>query len=190
MIQILQNSQSEKYKTLKNTILGQYFPWYYYENTTEQAEIDGHRNVPQYAHSFIARPEEFGWSKHDSGMHQLAVDVVREILSENNFGSEPDWLRDNSMTSTKQNYFILRLATNCIFPSEGAQFSLPHIDHSFPHLNFITYLTNSGGSTFIEDVEHKPEEDQSILFSGIHYLQLPQKGRRIVLVGTIMTYNK
>jgi len=47
------------------------------------------------------------------------------------------------------------------------------------------YLTNSGGSTFIEGKEHKPEEDQPILFTGEHYLQLPKKERRIVLVATI-----
>ena len=177
MIQILQNSQSENYKLLKKNILGQYFPWFYYKNTTaEQVEMNGFANVPQLAHTFIARPEEYGWSKHDSEIHQIAVDVVREILFENNFNPE--------------NYFILRLATNCTFPSEGIQFSLPHVDHTFPHFNFLTYLTNSGGSTYIEGIEHKPKEDQSILFSGKHYLQLPKKERRIVLVATFMTYNK
>ena len=40
-----------------------------------------------------------------------------------------------------KNYFILRLTTNCTLPSEGTQFSIPHVDHKFPHLNFITYLT-------------------------------------------------
>tara|TARA_B100001989_G_scaffold186490_1_gene136024 strand:- start:469 stop:1014 length:546 start_codon:yes stop_codon:yes gene_type:complete len=174
MIQILQNSQSENYKLLKKNILGQYFPWYYYDHTTDAAdERDGHKNIPDFGHTFISRPEEFGWSKHDSTMHQLAVDVVREILFENKFYPEEN--------------FILRLATNCTLPSRGAQFSLPHVDHHFPHLNFITYLTNSGGSTFIEGVEHKPKEDQTILFTGEHYLQLPQKERRIVLVATIMS---
>ncbi len=173
MIQILQNSQSENYKVLKKNILGEFFPWFYYDHTTDLApEKDGHENIPNLSHCFISRPEFCGWSKQDSVMHELAVKVVREILSENEFPPE-----DN---------FILRLATNCMFPRQGAQFSLPHTDHRFPHLNFITYLTNSGGSTFVEGVEHKPEEDQSILFTGEHYLQLPQKERRIVLVATIM----
>ncbi len=172
MIQILKNSRSEKYQLLKKNILGQYFPWYYYNQTTvEVVDMDGHKNISQFAHTFISRPEEYGWSKHDSPMHQLAVDVVRYILFDNEI--HPD-----------QN-FILRLAANCVFPCQGVQYSLPHIDHHFPHLNFITYLTNSGGSTFIEGIEHKPQEDQSILFSGEHYLQLPEKERRIVLVATI-----
>ena len=34
--------------------------------------------------------------------------------------------------------------------------------------------------------EHKPEEDQAILFSGEHYMQLPERGRRIILIATIM----
>ena len=63
MIQILQNSQSENYKLLKKNILGQNFPWFYYKNTTaEQVEMNGFRNVPQLAHTFIARPEEYGLS--------------------------------------------------------------------------------------------------------------------------------
>ncbi len=175
MIQLLQNSKSDNYSSLKSAILSEQFPWFYRGNTTPVEEnVTGHRNVNQYCHSFIARPEKFGFSKHDSSMHKLAVNVVREILLENN-------IRNNS-------YFILRLATNCTYPSEGIQLSTPHVDHLFPHLNFLTYLNGAGGSTFIGDVEHEPIEDQSILFSGEHYMQLPKKERRIVLVGTLFTY--
>ena len=85
MIQILQNSQSENYKLLKKNILGRYFPWFYYENSTVNlVEKDGFKNLPQLGHTFITRPEIFGWPKQDSEMHQMAVDVVREILLENN----------------------------------------------------------------------------------------------------------
>ena len=75
---------------------------------------------------------------------------------------------------------------NCTLPSDTAEFSSPHIDHDIPHLNFLLYLTANGGSTFVEGEEHKPEEDQAILFSGNHYIQLPKRGRRIVLIATIM----
>ena len=37
-----------------------------------------------------------------------------------------------------------------------------------------------------EGEENKPEEDQAILFSGNHFIQLPKKDRRIVLIATIM----
>jgi len=176
MIQLLQNSKSDNYQSLKNIILGEKFPWFYRGNTTpvDEKDVVGHRNVPQYSHAFIMRPEKNGFSRHDSTAHKLAVDVVREILIENNIH--------------KNSYFILRLATNCTYPSEGVQFSTPHLDHTFPHLNILTYLTSAGGSTFVEDKEHKPIEDQSILFSGEHYIQLPKKERRIVLIGTLFTY--
>ena len=176
MIQLLQNSKSDNYQSLKKTILSEQFPWFYRGNTTpvNRKDVTKHRNIPQYCHSFIGRPETFGFSKHDSGMYKLALNVVREILTENNINTN--------------SYFILRLATNCTYPSEGIQLSMPHVDHTFPHLNILTYLNSAGGSTFIEGKEHEPIEDQSILFSGEHYIQLPKKERRIVLIGTLFTY--
>lgn len=179
MIQLLQNSKSDNYSSLKKIILGDEFPWFYSDTTPAYAKPDeeiitGHCNIPQYSHCFIARPEKFGFSKHDSGAYQLALNVVREILTENNIYID--------------SYFILRLAANCTYPSGGIQLSMPHVDHNFPHLNILTYLTSAGGSTFIEGEEHEPIEDQSILFSGEHYIQLPKKERRIVLIGTLFTY--
>ena len=35
--------------------------------------------------------------------------------------------------------------------------------------------------------ENKPEEDQSIIFTGSHYMQLPKRDRRVVLVATLMS---
>lgn len=171
MLAVLDNSKTNNYCLLKETILSQKFPWFYTSATTEGDGLTGHVNVPMFGHTFIARPEMHGWSKHDSDMYQLSVDVIREILCENEYYSNE--------------YFILRLASNCVLPSDGVQFSLPHIDHNFPHYNLLVYLTNSGGNTFIEGYEHKPEEDQCILFTGKHYIQLPKKERRIVLVATI-----
>ena len=176
MIQLLQNSKSDNYQSLKNTILDEQFPWFYRGSTTPliKKSIKKHRDVPMYCHCFIGRPETFGFSKHDSTGYGLALNVVREILTENNI-----------LTNS---YFVLRLATNCTYPSEGIQLSMPHVDHAFPHLNILTYLNSAGGSTFIEGEEHEPIEDQSILFSGEHYIQLPKKERRIVLIGTLFTY--
>ena len=175
MIQLLQNSKSDNYYLLKNTILDKQFPWFYSETTTpNEKSIKRHRDVPMHSHTFIQRPEMFGFSKYDSTAYQLALDVVREILTENNI-----------LTNS---YFVLRLSTNCTYPSEGIQLSMPHVDHNFPHLNILTYLNSAGGSTFIEGEEHEPIEDQSILFSGEHYIQLPKKERRIVLIGTLFTY--
>ena len=173
MIEILKNPKTENYHLLKETILSRRFPWFYASTTThgESEGIPGFVNVPMFGHVFIGRPETYGWSTTDSDLHQLAVDVVREILHENNFISKQ--------------YYILRLAANCVLPNEGLQFSEPHIDHTFPHFNFIVYLTNSGGNTIVEEDTHEPIEDQPIIFTGWHYMQLPKKERRIVLVATI-----
>ena len=171
MMRLLENPKSDNYQSLKKIILGDHFPWFYSTTTTFVDNVTGHCNIPQYSHSFIGRPEVFGFSKHDSGIYETAVDVVREILTENNIPTH--------------SYFILRLATNCTYPCEGIQLSMPHVDHQFPHKNFIIYLTSAGGSTFVEGKEHKPIEDQSMLFSGEHYIQLPKKERRIVLVATL-----
>ena len=171
MLSILDNSKTKNYSLLKETILSPRFPWFYSSASTVGDDVKGHLNMPVFSHTFVGRPEMYGWSTTDSEIHQLAINVVREIMSENQYYTNE--------------YFILRLASNCVVPRNGIQFSSPHIDHKFPHYNLIVYLTNSGGSTFIEGKEHKPEEDQAILFTGEHYIQLPKKERRIVLVATI-----
>ena len=176
MIEVLKNSKTKNYCSFKQIILSDKFPWFYKKTTTEGDSPTGYVDTPMYGHVFIDRPEHNGWSKQDSTMHQLAVNVVREILHENNYYSNQ--------------YFILRLSANCVLPNDGIQFTVPHVDHTFPHFNLIVYLTNSGGSTIIEGKEHEPIEDQSILFTGNHYIQLPKKERRIVLVGTIFPLDK
>ena len=60
-----------------------------------------------------------------------------------------------------------------------------HNDHNFPHKNMLVYLTDAGGSTFVEGEEFAPEEDDVIIFQGEHWHELPKQKRRVVLV---MTY--
>ena len=93
MIEILKNPKTENYRLLKETILSRRFPWFYASTTThgESEGIPGFVNVPMFGHVFIGRPETYGWSTTDSDMHQLAVDVVREILHENNFISKDEF---------------------------------------------------------------------------------------------------
>ena len=49
----------------------------------------------------------------------------------------------------------------------------------------LIYLTDAGGSTFVEGEEFAPEEDDVIIFEGMHWHKLPKEERRVVLV---MTY--
>ena len=77
---------------------------------------------------------------------------------------------------------------NCSLPISGEQFSNPHVDHDFPHVNFLAYLSNTGGRTFVDGEEFNPSEDDAIIFTGKHYLELPKKDRRIVIVGTMFGF--
>ena len=106
----------------------------------------------------------------------MTVGVVTEILKFNNKDAK---------------FFFTRMSINATFPIEGNQFTIPHHDHDFPHMNFLCYLTenHSGGRTFIDGhPPHEPVEDECIVFSGKHYIELPKKGRRIIIVGTFITY--
>ena len=178
MIQVLHNSKSDNYIKFKEKLLSDTFPWYW-NGSVVNSEFNSNEsdNVFYYGHTFYNRPEIVGYSQPESKHFHLAFDVMKEILTENDIDS--------------QRYFLLRMNANCTFPSDNAQYSIRHLDHNFDHMNFLLYLTGNGGSTFVDkDImdweENKPEEDQAIFFSGEHYIQLPKKGRRIVLVATIM----
>ena len=170
MVKILKNTKTQSYIKFKESVLGSYFPWYHNQNVAIQ-EFNS-KDVFYFGHTFFTRPEVDGFSQPVSEYFQLGHKVMWEILSENGYDSKK--------------CLLLRMNANCTFPSNFAEFSSSHIDHNFSHLNFLLYLTNSGGSTFVEGKENKPEEDQAILFSGNHYIQLPKKDRRIVLIATIM----
>ena len=179
MIQILHNSQSDNYIKLKKKFTSNYFPWYFNNNVARE-EFNTEDNVFYFGHTLYTRPEVSGFSQPASENFQLALTTMQEILTENNYDSSK--------------YFLLRMNVNCTLPSDTVQFSTRHLDHNFDHMNFLLYLTGNGGSTFVDKgimdwEENKPEEDQAILFSGEHYIQLPKRGRRIVLIATIMFHS-
>tara|TARA_Y100000114_G_C11757320_1_gene327607 strand:- start:44 stop:580 length:537 start_codon:yes stop_codon:yes gene_type:complete len=176
MIKILNNPKTDNYVKLKEIILHKNFPWYYSGNSTKDfRKKEGHSNVFLFGHTFLARPEEQNYSQPISQYFDLAKTVVNEILTYNFVMSPAD-------------YFLLRLNANCTLPSHGHQYCVPHKDHEFKHVNFITYMTDSGGSTYVEGEEHQPQEDQTIIFEGEHYMKLPERYRRIVLVATLFTW--
>jgi len=180
MINILKNPQSENYKLLKNSILHHTFPWYYssYSVTKnwediyfKEDNIENYTPLSFYSHCILDRPEYKKYSSSESNLLEASIVAINEIIKYN--------LGDKK-------YFHLRICANCTHPSTDIQFSMPHQDHEFDHLNFICYLNNAGGKTFIEGEDpYNPVEDQCILFSGEHYMELPKKERRIVLVSTI-----
>ena len=160
MIKVLENPLTSNYLELKNFVLSSEFPWLYSHST----------KMPFYSHVFLDRPENVKFSNPQSEFLGLNLKVLDEIIQHNNLFDR---------------YFFLRSNANCVHADSGEQFSEPHIDHTFPHFNFIVYLTNSGGNTIVEEDTHEPIEDQPIIFTGWHHMQLPKKERRIVLVATI-----
>ena len=179
MLEILKNPKSEGYDEIRERVFDHQFPWYYNSTSTNGLDdMDGHANHPFYSHIILTRPETGdSYTASKSSASELFVGVMGDILTFNN---------------TNVRFFFTRMSVNCTFPIEGTQFTIPHNDHDFPHTNFICYLTDDhggGGRTFIEGHSpHKPIKDQFIVFTGKHYMELPKKGRRIIIVGTFITY--
>ena len=185
MLKILKNPKTQNYITLKENILSNDFSWYYQSTSTYEVQADkGHENLPFYSHVLLTRPdtEKDPYCEIRSEKFEFTQNVVHEIISSN----------QNPFDDGSGRFFFMRMCINSTFPIEGGnQFCIPHSEHAFPHFNFICYLTDGhgGGRTFIE--EHppvSPVEDQCIIFTGKHYAELPKKGRRIIIVGTMVTY--
>ncbi len=163
MINVLSNNRSPEYLELKKIVLAENFPWNYQDSGT---------GMPFYCHSFLTRPEG-KYSEVCSQFTELAAYVISDLLEQNKLAT---------------NYFFLRSAANCVHPDSDIQLSEPHVDHDFPHINMLVYLTNAGGKTYCEGVEHDPKEDDVVVFNGEHFMERPTKGRRIILVNTLYTY--
>ena len=182
----LKNPTSQQYQLFKNFCLGPEIPWFYGLSTdTDENAKKGHMHSPYVGHSFIGRPEHCGYSNVESPFIDRVIPVMREIIDHN----ELPFLKK---------YIFIRAAVNCTWPNQGAQLSQPHVDHNFPHYNFIVYFTGDG-ETFIEKdsvsscsindedvIVHSPKPHDAILFSGRHYMKLPSKDRRIILVATLI----
>lgn len=160
-ISILKNYKSPQYLEFKELVKSETFPWLYQDSGT---------GMPFYCHGLLSRPEGF-YSEVCSDYTKFGVHVVQEILHQNNIQYE----------------FFLRSSLNCVHPDNDVQLSLPHVDHDFPHINVIIYLTNAGGKTFCGDEFHEPKEDDVILMTGEHWLERPKVGRRIISVNTLYT---
>ena len=160
-IDILQNYKTPKYLEFKELVLTDTFPWQYQDSDT---------GMPFYCHSLLTRPEG-KYSEACSPHSEFGMYVVHEILQQNNIKYQ----------------FFLRSALNCVHPDNDVQLSEPHVDHDFPHINVILYLTNAGGKTYCEDEFHDPKEDDVILLTGEHWMERPKVGRRIISVNTLYT---
>ena len=191
MLKILNNPKTENYRILKKKILDSEFPWYYQHQSTiryPRSAKGKYKSHPLYSHSILMRGDAIGcglerYNTIESSIGEFTLQVVSDIILSNE-----DRFDDNG----HKGFIIMRMNINSSFPiDDDIQFTVPHFDHQFPHKNFICYLTegHGGGRTFIKGHPPvEPVEDQCILFEGEHYMELPCKGRRIIIVGTMITY--
>lgn len=183
MISSLKNPKTDNYKFLKNIVLSDEFPWYYHNVSTLYGEenyshLKEHSNLPFYGHTFLDRPDgPIKYGKKVPTIKSQYFDLVYEVFEE--IFQYNDFFND---------YFYLRINANCVHPNPGPQHSIPHVDHRFSHKNVIVYLSDTKGSTVINDYEYHPNEDDIILFDkDIHYMKRPLNDRRVILVTTIFT---
>ena len=159
-IRQLENPKAVNNTNLKNIILDPEFNWRYVEST----------GMPFYSHTILTRPEGTYSAVFSHYMDHVLL-AVNEILGYNNINYK----------------FFLRSNANCVHADRDVQLSRPHVDHEFPHINLIFYLTNTGGKTYCEDEFHDPKEDDVILFTGKHWMERPKLGRRVILINTLYT---
>ena len=88
---------------------------------------------------------------------------------------------------------FLRGCINLTYPQSGR--SAPHVDHPFPHYQFLLHLNKSdGGSTLILDSKKEviktisPKQFKGFGFKGgvPHCMTFPKKGRRVLAVLTFL----
>tara|TARA_E500000305_G_C3918924_1_gene187134 strand:- start:111 stop:716 length:606 start_codon:yes stop_codon:yes gene_type:complete len=195
----LKNPKTKLYTDIKNHILGnsnlgkENFNWTYLKRTTQEFNEENlteyyypilkkyHQedksifNTPMYNSVFLARPnrQDLYSIIYSQSFMEYINEMYSEILNAN----------INIMGSFNM---MCRCAANAVHPSTLENvITVPHTDHNFPHKNMLIYLTDSGGSTFVEGEEFAPEEDDVIIFEGMHWHELPKEERRVVLV---MTY--
>ena len=183
----LKNPKTVDYLKLKNHILDHTFEWTYIENTIHLKQDedaifppsiskDGLRiiNNSMYTHIFLRRPDKnILYPKVESEYMGYLNDVYGDI-----FNFNIDYMKNFNL--------MIRCSANAVEPSqENNVITMPHVDHPWQHVNMLIYLTDAGGSTFVEGEEFAPEEDDVIIFQGQHWHELPKQKRRVVLV---MTY--
>ena len=177
----LNNPKTESYNNLKNLILDGDINWFYHPTTTPASlnynDYTLNKNIfnpPMYSHIFLLRTDLNNlYAKANSPY----MDDVNKMYCEI-FNANRDVMKSFNM--------MCRCAANETQPYNGPDDKTrAHVDHDFPHKNMLIYLTDAGGSTFVEGEEFAPEEDDVIIFQGEHWHELPKQKRRVVLV---MTY--
>ena len=165
MITQLANPHTQTYRRFKSDVMSSAFPWNYFHG-------DG-ASPAHYYHTILARPgfEEALMPTQQSDWLNIANKVLLEIFMAN----------DVKVKS------VLRMVVNCTHETDGHTTPL-HMDHNFETNNIVVYLNQfECGATNVEGESHKPQEDDIIIFDGLHSIEQPCNGtRRVVLVATYL----
>lgn len=169
---ILKNPKTELYNEIKTYVNSENIAWYFNDKATNSkydalcdVEEEKYDNLSFFSHAIINRPLlESPVPKLSSYDADKFITCVNEILQYNNFHAN----------------CMYRLNVNMTFYSSQSTYTLPHVDHDFPHNNLLIYFNEfSGGEIKVyKDKEwhiYKPEEDDVVLFSGLHCHRPPQQ---------------
>ena len=190
---ILENPKTEKYNTLKQSITNFHIPWRYSPETVDpehkkQKWKDGvifeaneeYVDFPFLTHTVIKGPiikDQLYIPTVSSELVYNFIEVLNDIFKANN-------IIVNS---------IMRVGVNFTTFTGETLYSVPHVDHEFPHNNMIIYLTDftEGELKIYKNKKwnvYKPKEDDVVLFSGYHAHRQPQKFKenRICIVTTFI----
>jgi hypothetical protein len=181
MIEELINPKTEEYKSLKEVIFSQDFPWYWNHDSVKDTNGDDYEDmIPFFNHTLIKRPLDPPdypiYPKVNSGYADIVGLVVKQIMQVNEI---------------KLNC-VYRASFNLTLPLVKHKKIRAHVDHYFPHKNLLIYLNDSDGDTVLcddddNDIDYsKPQEDKIILFEGRHYHYLPEISRRLIFICTFI----
>jgi len=130
MSQVIQSSVNlaEHHRTFIETqVLGNYFPWYWVGGqtvTVPPSPVPTGQNSPYFSHTLLRRPEDRDGTASDRSKY---LEPFIEIFHQ--------WSLENNIAYSK----ILRANLNLNLVSLDG-FTVPHVDHDYPHSNFIMYL--------------------------------------------------
>ena len=186
MYRVLKNPQHNSYHMVKDVIFNQKFEWVWQKSSTEKESEESkykgehrlHTDAPFYSHIVIQRPEYQLYPEVQSKYCNLFVDCLEGIINGN----------ENIIPFDSQDHMWTRISVNATHPNTGIQYSMPHVDHRFPHFNMLIYLNDCDGETVVGDKSIEPEEDKGIVFEGEHYMRLPSSGRRVIIIATLINY--
>ena len=172
------NPKTPEYLQLKQYILSSSFQWNYIPyNVTEKDDLsytvewktEDYNNFGVYYNVILERKETRRGVRPNPLLNKF-LQVYSQILTHNNI--------------TERNPY--RICVNATHPTpNNTKPSPPHLDHKYPHQNMIIYLTPTyNGHTIVQDEPQPRQEDDILVFDGIHHLYPPQSNRRVVIVCT------